>query len=130
MQVEIPREAYLEYARHFRASERQLAAEFASWLPETIIDCHAHCNLPEHVRSLDERTYRHMLSTFPSFSLEESQSWHRLLYPQKRVRSLRFPNTFRGIDHKAANLYLLENSPRENRIAVYGLPDDPKYTIR
>jgi len=106
-----------------------LIREFQEWLPDTIIDCHAHCNLSEHVRSIDDRAYNHMLSTFPSFSLEESREWHALLHPGKDVRSLRFPKTFRGIDHRAANLYLLEQSDVQNRISLYGLPDDPEYTI-
>lgn len=125
----IDREAYLAYARTFGEQEQGLVREFQSWLPEVIIDCHAHCNLPEHVRSIDERAYNHMLSTFPSFSLEESKEWHTLLHPGKTIRSLRFPKTFRGIDHRAANLYLLEQSSAQDRIALYGLPDDCEYTI-
>lgn len=129
MNREIHREAYLAYSSDFTETERQLIHGFAGWLPQTIIDCHAHCNLPEHIRWIDERAYSHMLSTFPSFSLEESKEWHVLLHPGKTVRTLRFPKTFRGIDHKAANLYLLEQSPEQDRIALYGLPDDPDYTI-
>jgi hypothetical protein len=37
---------------------------------------------------------------------------------------------FRGIDYRAANLYLLKQSDVQNRIALYGPPDDPEYTIR
>lgn len=94
-----------------------------------IIDCHAHCNLAEHIRSIDERAYNHMLSTFPSFSLEESKEWHALFHPRKTVRSLRFPSVFQGIDHRAANLYLTEQSDTQDRIALYGLPEDPDYTV-
>ena len=72
----IDREAYLAYARALTGKEQDLVREFQEWLPDTIIDCHAHCNLPEHVRSIDERAYNHMLSTFPSFSLAESKEWH------------------------------------------------------
>ena len=71
-----------------------------------------------------------MLSTFPSFSLEESRQWNALLHPGKVVRTLRFPKTFQGVDHRSANLYLLTQSPKEDRIALYGLPDDPDYTIK
>jgi len=130
MNKEIDREAYLAYARTFSEQERGLIREFQSWLPDTIIDCHAHCNLPEHVRSIDERAYNHMLSTFPSFSLAESKEWHDLFHANKTIRSLRFPTIFRGIDHRAANLYLLEQSNAKDRVAIYGLPDDPEYTIK
>lgn len=129
MNKEIDREAYLAYARSFNEQERTLIREFQEWLPDVIIDCHAHCNLPEHVCSIGERAYNHMLSTFPSFSLEESKEWHALFHPGKIIRSLRFPKTFRGIDHRAANLYLLEQSDAEDRVALYGLPDDLEYTI-
>ena len=129
MKTGIDRKAYLEHARSFNVREQVLIREFQEWLPDTIIDCHAHCNLREHVRSVDERAYHHMLSTFPSFSLEESREWHALLHPGKTIRSLRFPKTFRGIDHMAANLYLLRQSKAQNRIALYGLPDDLEYTI-
>ena len=52
-----------------------------------------------------------------------------MFHPGKMIRSLRFAKTFRGIDHRAANLYLLEQSDAEDRVALYGLPDDPEYTI-
>jgi len=130
MKNKINREAYLAYARSFNEQERRLIREFQEWLPDVIIDCHAHCNLPEHVQFIDKRTYNHMVSTFPSFTLKESKVWHALFYPGKKIRSLRFPNVFRGIDHRAANLYLLEQSNTEDRIALYGLPCDSEYTIR
>jgi hypothetical protein len=38
--------------------------------------------------------------------------------------------TFRGTNHRAANLYLLKQSDAQDRIALYGLPDDPEYTLR
>ena len=125
----IDRNAYLAYSEKFTENEMLLRDEFSEWLPECIIDCHAHCNLPEHVLSIDDRSYHHMLSTFPSFSLVESRHWHGLFYPGKRLRTLRFPKTFRGIDHRRANLYLLEESLEGDRVALYGLPDDVPYTI-
>ncbi|MEY4731230.1 MAG: hypothetical protein RL681_176 [Candidatus Parcubacteria bacterium] len=127
---EIDQDAYLAYAKSFTEAERGLIDEFERWLPSALIDCHAHCNLAEHVRFVDEKARRHMLSTFPSFSLDESEEWHRRLHPGKSIRALRFPKTFRGIDHKSANAYLLGESPGEDRIALYGLPDDVEYTIK
>ena len=73
MNQEIDRNAYLAYAKSFTDKEKKLIREFEEWLPDVIIDCHAHCNLPEHVSSIDQRAYNHMLSTYPSFSLEESK---------------------------------------------------------
>lgn len=129
MEKQINREAYLKYAKSFTGVERQLKEEFEEWLPETIIDCHAHSGLPEHIRKIDESVYGRPFSAFPSFTLEESKEWHVLLHPGKTIRTLRFPMAFRGIDHKAANIYLLTQSPKQDRIALYGLPNDPEYTI-
>ncbi len=129
MNIVVLREAYLEYAMRFTETEFQLIDMFNGWLPENIIDCHAHCNLPEHVLSVSKQAYLHMLSTFPSFSLQESKIWHDFFYPHKAIRTLRFAKTFRGIDHRAANQYLLKESPDKDRVALFGLPDDPDYTI-
>lgn len=125
----IDREAYLAYAFDLNDEERRLRADFAAWLPPTVIDCHAHANLPEHVSGMSARTRGHMLSTFPSFTLEESAHMHAELFPGVRVRSLRFPKTFRGIDHRAANAYLADKSSPDDRVALFGLPEDPAYTI-
>lgn len=129
MNPSIDRDAYLAHASVLTEIEKRNIREFTDWLPDQIIDSHSHSGLPEHVRWIDDRAYGHMLSTFPSFSLEESEAWHARLHPGKRIRSLRFAKTFRGIDHKAANNYLLERSPTQDRIALFGLPDDPDYTV-
>lgn len=120
--------AYLAYAKSLTDDEREAIDELGQWLPAEIIDCHAHCNLPEQVRWIDERARNHMLSTFPSFDLNESKEWHALFHPEKTIRSLRFPGVFRGINHKLANLYLLKQSDPQDRVALYGLPDNPSYT--
>lgn len=81
MNRSIDRDAYLVYVRTFTEKEHDLIREFQKWLPDEIIDCHTHCNLPEHVCFIDDRAYNRMLSNFPSFSLEESREWHALLHP-------------------------------------------------
>ena len=125
----IDRNAYLKYALSLTQTECSRREQFSEWLPQEIIDCHAHSNLEQHVISMSERTRAHMLSTFPYFSLEESKTVQEMLYPGKRVRTLRFPKTFRGIDHRAANTYLLSQSGADDRIAIFGLPEDVSYTI-
>jgi hypothetical protein len=42
---------------------------------------------------------------------------------------LRFAKTFRGVDHRKVNEFLLKESPIEDRIALFGLPDDVDYTV-
>lgn len=129
MKSQVDRNAYLSYSQTLTQKEKMLIVELNEWLPESIIDCHAHCNEPTHVHSITDRAFNHMLSTFPSFTLWESKEWQKLFHPGKRIRTLRFSMPFYGIDHRAANSYLLNESPIEDRIALYGLPDDPDYTI-
>ena len=124
------RETYLAYSLDFKPEEITLRDSFAEWLPSNIIDCHAHSNLPEHVLGMDEKTYWHMLSTFPSFTIEESEATRKLFFPDKKVRVLRFAKTFRGVDHRRANQYLLEKSGLDDRVALFGLPEDVSYTSK
>ncbi len=127
--MDIPVNKYLDYALTLKPEEERLRSVFSDWLPDRIVDCHAHCNTPEHLRWMGPKTYRHMLSTFPYYRLEDSQRIHRLLHPGKTIRTLRFPKTFMGIDHRAANSYLLDESPEEDRVAIFGLPEDIGYTM-
>lgn len=126
--MKIPVEEHLDYALQFKPEEERLRSDFAAWLPDHIIDCHAHCNLSEHVAYVSDRASKHMLSTFTYYSLEDSIRIQRLMYGGKDVRTLRFPKTFQGIDHRAANEYLLTESPKHDRVAIFGLPEDVPYT--
>jgi predicted TIM-barrel fold metal-dependent hydrolase len=126
---ESQRQTYLNHARDITDAERAKIDEFAAWLPPAIIDAHAHSNLPEHVLEVPPKAYNHMLSTFPSFSIEESHALQAEFYPGVQVRTLRFAKTFKGIAHVAANSYLLDNLTENDRMALYGLPDDIPYTI-
>lgn len=128
--MNIERERYLNHALNFSAQEKFLVENYAQWLPSQIIDSHAHCNLQSHVREVNTQAFHHMMSSFPYYSLEESKKIHGLMHPNIDIRSLRFPKTFKGINHKEANLYLLNQSAERDRIAVYGLPDDEIYTCR
>lgn len=124
----IARDDYLRHALSLNEREVWSIEQLAPWLPSQIIDCHAHSNLEEHFQSINEQAYTHMLSTFPYFSIAESKKIQKLFYPLTTVRSLRFPKTFKGINHREANKYLLSFSPPEDRVAIYGLPDDIEYT--
>lgn len=123
------REAYLTHALKLSEEEFQAIADFESWLPSNIIDVHAHSNLTEHVEYIPSAAYNHMLSTFPSYSLEESRKIQKILHLSKKIRALRFAKTFKGINHKKANTYLLEQSPVDDRVALFGLPEDIGYII-
>lgn len=128
--MNLPIEDYYAHAYNLTGEEVGIRDSLMEWLPDQIIDAHAHCNLKSHVISISDHAFGHMLSTFPYFTLESSERLHQLFFPGKSIRSLRFPKTFRGLDHRAANNYLLENSPASDRIALFGLPEDVEYTCR
>jgi hypothetical protein len=129
MKNNIPTREYLEYSLQLTNTELQIRDEMMSWLPDIIIDCHAHCNPASLVGELDNGVRSHMMSTFPDFSLEDSKRVQAVLYPNKVVRTLRFANAYRGIDHRTANGYLLSRASELDGVALYGLPDEAEYTI-
>ncbi len=125
----VPVADHLRHALNLKPQEVALRKELEEWLPAVIIDCHAHCNLEAHVKQVSDYAYKHMMTSFTYLCLEDSARLQDLFFPFRKVRSLRFPKTFRGIDHRAANEYLLNESPEDDRIAVFGLPEDFDYTV-
>lgn len=128
--MDLPIEDYFCHAYRMSEAEIRIRDSLMEWLPDDIVDAHAHCNLREHVVEINPRARTHMLSTFPYFTLEDSERQRTMFFPGKKLRSLRFAKTFRGLNHRAANDYLLERSPEEDRIALFGLPEDIEYTNR
>lgn len=126
--MDLPIEDYYTHAYCMTEDENQLRDSLMEWLPKQIIDAHAHSNLEVHVKSMSDQTRGHMLSTFPYFSLEQSEMLRNVFFPGKRLQSLRFAHVFKGLDHKAANDYLLAESTVEDRVALFGLPEDIEYT--
>ena len=118
----------LAYARKIKACEREISEKINLWLPDTFIDAHAHSNLPEHVLSISPRIFGHSMSTFSSFSIEDSREFSQILHPGKKVFTLRFPHVFSGLDHKAANTYLYANCSYKDFVAAFGLYDNMDYT--
>jgi len=49
----IPVEDYLCYALNLKQEEITIRAHLLAYLLDTIIDCHAHCNLAKHITRLD-----------------------------------------------------------------------------
>ncbi len=122
-------EAYLAEARVLKPGEIEARKRLGDWLPEAFIDSHAHATLPEHVLEVPASSFRHMHSTFPSFTLEQSVQINALLHPDKHIRTLRFAIPWRGINHRVANQYLLDSSPADDRVALFGISDDVDYTV-
>jgi len=119
---------YLENSLSFTNKEKQLVKEFSNWLPKEIIDCHTHCGLLKHVKDVDEEMFHQMISTFESFSLEDSHRVKKAFFEGKTIKRLRFPFPLRGIDIKGANEYLSTNVKDPNKIALCGIPNDVDYT--
>jgi hypothetical protein len=119
----------LEHGLTLTEREVNKRDEILACLPEIIIDAHAHSGLEEQVGQIDPRTMQHMMTTFPFFSLEDSTRMNNLFFTGKQVRTLRFAIPWKGIDHRSANQYLLENSPSSDRVALCGIPDDLAYSI-
>lgn len=126
----IPMKDYLEYSLSFKQEELSVRESLMEWLPDEMIDCHAHSNLPEHVLCLDKEIEARLMTTFPSFTLTQSYKNKRIFYPGKTIRTLRFALPFKGIEHKEANEYLLENSRPTDRVALCGVPTDIDYTLK
>ena len=126
MKTEIP--DYYQYSLNLNEKEYKLLVSFQNWLPQDIIDCHAHSCQPENVHKIDDSLMKHMMTTFPVFTLDQSYTEQELLYPNKNIRTLRFAHAFRGIDHKSSNAFLLKNKKPFDAVALYGIPDDIDYT--
>ncbi len=120
---------YLENALTLSESEKELRYDFYKWLPDIIIDCHAHANGKDAVLNISNSTLKRVHSSFPGYSIEDSILVSETLYLDKNVRYLRFANPYKGIDHIKANNYLLENSPLADTVALTGLPDNLEYTL-
>jgi hypothetical protein len=120
---------YLKDALHLHPKEERLRTDFNAWLPDQIIDCHAHANSVDDVKEIPLQALNRVYASFPGFTVEDSLHVRELLYPEKRVRTLRFANPYKGINHRGANTHLISVSPPEDRVALCGLPDDPTYTI-
>lgn len=121
-------EIYFANSLKFNKREKYLKSVFNNWLPDSIIDAHAHCNLPIHVKCVSKSLSNHIISTFPGFSLKHSSGLREAFYGNKTVKSLRFCLPVHGIDIRGANEYLLSETGSEDRIAVAGVPTDIGYT--
>ena len=126
MKTKIP--DYYQYSLNLSGKESELLVFFKNWLPHDIIDCHAHSCESEYVYEIDDSLMKHMMTTFPVFTLNQSYEEQKLLYPGKNVKTLRFAHAFRGIDHKSSNTFLLDNKRPFDEVALYGIPDDIEYT--
>lgn len=125
---EIPYDSYLRHAFNLKPKEVRLRDEFEKWLPDRIIDAHSHSNDEASVGDLPGLIRERPLSTFPVFTLDNSREANSLFHPSKKIYPIRFPQPYKGIDHRLANQYLLSSSSK--KVVVCGIPDDVEYTTK
>jgi len=126
----IPSRQYFIDALNFSQREIELRMDFDHWLPDMIIDCHAHANGEGCVGNIPEVIAKEPRGSFPSYSIDDSLKMKSVFHPTTNVRTLRFSNPYLGINHRCANQYLLRSSPITDAVALLGLPDNIDYTIR
>lgn len=127
-------ELYFEHALTLNEEELQLQERYLDEIPDNIVDTHVHAASAKdvNVTAIPEHIQRHMMSTYPITSFEQSQKITELLMPGKEVRKLRFAHVFPGIGHSAVNQYLIDGSPEGDKTALFGLSDGSEqidYTI-
>lgn len=126
--------AYFEHGMQPHEHEVAQRDEFNKHLPDTIIDVHVHAAEGDSFdpSRMSDFAYHHMVSTYPETTIEQSAAIDKLMMPEQFVRKLRFAHAFSGVNHKAANEYLVEKSPAKDKVALFGLSDssqDIEYTI-
>lgn len=126
---EDPTNRYLEWARDSPEPEHELRKQVLARLPTQIVDVHCHANGAGAVGIISEFGWRQVRSSFPSWSIEHSDEMRVTLFGDRLVRALRIAQPYRGIDHRKANGYLLQNSHSHDAVALCGLLDDISYTM-
>ncbi len=81
------------------------------------------------MQNVPQKSLESMISTFFYYSTYHSKKINKILYPNSKVYTLRFPHAFRGINHKSANRYLFKTSKGMDGVALFGLPEDIGYII-
>lgn len=117
--------AYFEYSLQPTAYEIDFREVLNDQLPTSIIDVHVHAAEADHFDvSQAQSILDKSASTFPETTIEQSRQLDALLHPGIEVRKLRFAHAFKGIAHRAVNTYLLENSPEQDRVALFGVSEN------
>jgi hypothetical protein len=119
---------YLQWAREMTAEEAAERMDLLQRLPAHITDVHTHANGADAACELSPFAWTQVRSSFPEWSLDDSAAVTSLLYGDRSITRLWIAQPYHGINHRAANRYLLEHAPLGDMVALCGLPDDPVYT--
>jgi Amidohydrolase len=119
---------YVSWAAPTDDNERLSRSQVVARLPDRIIDAHMHANGAETVVGLSAFGWTQTRSSFPAWAVADSDRIQPSLYGDREVARLWIAQPYAGIDHRAANSYLLEHCKPDDLVALCGLPDDPHYT--
>lgn len=92
-----------------KVSEKVYNEELLGWLPETILDVHAHVGLAEHMGPIapDRHQAIWALEVGSEQSWETLRANYRMLFPKQRVKSLVFGWVYQETDIPSNNDYVL-----------------------
>lgn len=122
---DIPADRYFSAALTLSAKEGERLAAALDMLPESIIDAHTHIARRDDVEGLSTEFLRHVVSTFPAYSLEMAAAAKRALWPGKQVCSARMAHAVAGYRHAAINEHLHSDLPAGDFLIAFGLASSP-----
>lgn len=127
---EIPADSYFSASLALSDNESTRLQAALAVLPSNIIDAHTHAARDRDVRFLSRELLCHLVSTFPTYSLEMAAAAKRVLWPGKQVRSARMAHAVVGYDHTAINAYLKSEIPAGDFFIAFGLSSSPPQVER
>lgn len=122
---DIPSDRYFSSALALSAMEGERLDAALELLPDSIIDAHTHVSREQDVTSLSCELLGHVVSTFPTYSLEMAVAAKHVLWPGKQLRSARMAHAVVGYRHAAINEYLLSELPIGDFFIAFGLASSP-----
>jgi hypothetical protein len=109
-------------------AEQEERADLLMRMPARIVDCHSHSSGPESFVALSEYGWKQARSSFPVWTIPDSNSVRTFLYGDREVSRLVMAYPFKGFDHRVANVRLLESVEPHDRVILCGIPHDRRYT--
>lgn len=127
---QVPASDYLADALMLSDQERETIQRLGAQLPSLVRDAHTHIADRSELAEYPAGLLRHVVSTYPAYSLADAARARAALWPRTRVQSLRMAHAVRGYDYRTINKSIeLAVADGDDVFAAYGLPDDIDYTL-
>jgi hypothetical protein len=126
--------AYLDNALAMNEHELALRDDLVPELPDAIVDSHTHF-VPEGAcdpRDIPPKILGHMMSSFTSFTFDQSRALDEMLFPGKHVTKARFSHVFPNINKPEVNEAVLATAEQGDYPVLFGVSDSPEdvdYTV-